>query len=104
MQVSPQSCQHVHRQGRLLLAQPLAIVVEVSAASCVQRALLHAALSDACGLLAAAADGIISVASDVRAPSLAAPHHQAPRSEVPRCVAPRSPEQSALPSPAAMQK
>ena len=102
MQVSPQNCQHEHRQGRLLLAQPL--VVQVSAASCVQRALLHAALSDACGLFAAAADGIISVAADVRAPRLAAPHRQAPRFEAPCCVAPRSPEQSALPSPAAMQK
>ena len=54
MRVPAPSCQLVHQQGRLLLAQPL--VVQVSAASCVPRALLHAALHDVCGLLKPAAN------------------------------------------------
>ena len=84
----------MHRQGRRLLAQPL--VVQVSAAPCMQRSLLHAALHYTCGSLAAAAAGMTAAAAAARALRLAAAHCQAPRFE-----APRSPDQGASPSPAA---
>ena len=97
MQVSAPSCHNVHRQGRLLLAQPL--VMQVSVAACVQCALLHAALHDAFGLLVADADGNTAAAAARRAPQVGAP-----RSQAPRCEAPCFPELSALLSPATAHK
>ena len=78
MQASAASAHAQHRLGRLPLERPP--VVKESAASCLQRALLHAGLRDARSLLATDVDGTATAPAAVRAPCLDAPRCEAPRS------------------------
>ena len=100
MQVSAPSSENLHRQGRLLLAQPL--MVPVVAASCGQCAMLYAAFHNA--RLVEPPVTVCPLPLPTRGLRVwRLPTARLPASRLPGCVAPRSLEQSTLPSPAATQ-